>query len=307
MKKILLLIFFSFIFLNKIFSKTIDVGLYRLEVPNKFNLIDFSTFELMNESCEYFYDCYGIVDDKILEILNQINDGQNYNDIKILKPLISKYEKMMNSDKNFERNFKSFFKLLKSTLNKNNSGILFSYYGTRDDKNTSVLLNKYNIDLNIDEIKGMSDLELKKFLKKIKKEISSGSDTFMIMDGMGVKFKKFSIKRNSKNRVYLIFNGDIKYILGSSTIKIGKMVYYFSEIDNKLFAMDGICISNCSEFFSSFDQIVDKSFNQKIQIKNVSKSNDEDIVEKLQKLNDLYKSGVLTKEEFEKAKKKILN
>jgi hypothetical protein len=85
------------------------------------------------------------------------------------------------------------------------------------------------------------------------------------------------------------------------------MVYYFSEIDNKLFAMDGICISNCSEFFSSFDQIVDKSFNQKIPIKNVSKSNDEDIVEKLQKLNDLYKSGALTKEEFEKAKKKILN
>jgi len=307
MKKILLLIFFSFIFLNQSFSKTIDVGLNKLEVPNKFNLIDFSTFELMSESCEYFYNCYGIVDDKILEILNQINDGQNYNDIKILKPLISKYEKVINSDKNFERNFKSFFKLLKSTLNKNNSGILFSYYGTRDDKNTSVLLNKYNIDLNIDEIKGMSDLELKKFTKKIKKEISSGSDTFMIMDGMGVKFKKFSIKRNSKNRVYLIFNGDIKYILGSSTIKIGKMVYYFSEIDNKLFAMDGICISNCSEFFSSFDQIVDKSFNQKIPIKNVSKSNDEDIVEKLQKLNDLYKSGVLTKEEFQKAKKKILN
>ena len=307
MKKILLLIFFSFIFLNQSFSKTIDVGLNKLEVPNKFNLIDFSTFELMSESCEYFYNCYGIVDDKILEILNQINDGQNYNDIKILKPLISKYEKVINSDKNFERNFKSFFKLLKSTLNKNNSGILFSYYGTRDDKNTSVLLNKYNIDLNIDEIKGMSDLELKKFTKKIKKDISSGSDTFMIMDGMGVKFKKFSIKRNSQNRVYLIFNGDIKYILGSSTIKIGKMVYYFSEIDNKLFAMDGICISNCSEFFSSFDQIVDKSFNQKIPIKNVSKSNDEDIVEKLQKLNDLYKSGVLTKEEFQKAKKKILN
>jgi hypothetical protein len=261
----------------------------------------------MNESCEYFYSCYGLVDDKILEILNQINDGQNYNDIKILKPLISKYEKMMNSDKNFERNFKSFFKLLKSTLNKNNSGILFSYYGTQDEKSTSALLNKYNIDLNIDEIKGMSDLELKKFTKKIKKEITSGSDSFMLMDGMGIKFKKFSIKRNSENRVYLIFNGDIKYILGSSTIKIGKMVYYFSEIDNKLFAMDGFCISNCSEFFSSFDQIVDKSFNQKISIKNVSKSNNEDIVEKLQKLNDLYKSGVLTKEEFEKAKKKILN
>ena len=31
------------------------------------------------------------------------------------------------------------------------------------------------------------------------------------------------------------------------------------------------------------------------------------ITDQLKKLNDLYKSGVLTKEEFEKAKKKILN
>ena len=32
-----------------------------------------------------------------------------------------------------------------------------------------------------------------------------------------------------------------------------------------------------------------------------------DIVDQLNSLNELYKSGVLTKEEFEKAKKKILN
>ena len=31
------------------------------------------------------------------------------------------------------------------------------------------------------------------------------------------------------------------------------------------------------------------------------------IVDQLESLNELYKSGVLTKEEFEKAKKKILN
>jgi len=31
------------------------------------------------------------------------------------------------------------------------------------------------------------------------------------------------------------------------------------------------------------------------------------MTDQLKKLNDLYKSGVLTKEEFEKAKKKILN
>ena len=35
--------------------------------------------------------------------------------------------------------------------------------------------------------------------------------------------------------------------------------------------------------------------------------NDKDFVDQLNKLNDLYKSGVLTEEEFEKAKKRILN
>ena len=39
----------------------------------------------------------------------------------------------------------------------------------------------------------------------------------------------------------------------------------------------------------------------------IIKNNKQSIVEELEKLNDLYKSGVLTKEEFEKAKKKILN
>ena len=39
----------------------------------------------------------------------------------------------------------------------------------------------------------------------------------------------------------------------------------------------------------------------------LSSNQSEDTVEQLKKLNDLYKSGVLSKDEFEKAKKKILN
>ena len=39
----------------------------------------------------------------------------------------------------------------------------------------------------------------------------------------------------------------------------------------------------------------------------LSKNLSNDILDQLNKLNDLYKSGILTKDEFEKAKKKILN
>ena len=45
---------------------------------------------------------------------------------------------------------------------------------------------------------------------------------------------------------------------------------------------------------------------KKKETKTVKKS-DQDITEKLKNLNELYKSGALTKEEFEKAKKKLLN
>ena len=38
----------------------------------------------------------------------------------------------------------------------------------------------------------------------------------------------------------------------------------------------------------------------------IIKKNSEDIIDQLKKLNDLYKDGILTKEEFEKAKKKVL-
>ena len=43
--------------------------------------------------------------------------------------------------------------------------------------------------------------------------------------------------------------------------------------------------------------------------KDINTDNDQsnDVVEQIQKLNDLLKSGVLTKEEFDKAKKKLLN
>jgi hypothetical protein len=45
----------------------------------------------------------------------------------------------------------------------------------------------------------------------------------------------------------------------------------------------------------------------KIKSSSINNNESSNIVEQLQKLNELYKSGVLTKEEFEKAKKKLLD
>ena len=72
-------------------------------------------------------------------------------------------------------------------------------------------------------------------------------------------------------------------------------------------------ISNSSKFHKEFE-IMTKAKNRHklsldkyiLDIKAEVKSKDP-IIDQLNKLNDLFKSGALTKEEFEKAKKKILN
>ena len=69
------------------------------------------------------------------------------------------------------------------------------------------------------------------------------------------------------------------------------------------------CFVECSKFNTKFNKMITPVFSTKLEIvddikKTVDNNN---IVDQLNSLNELYKSGVLSKEEFEKAKKKILN
>ena len=96
-------------------------------------------------------------------------------------------------------------------------------------------------------------------------------------------------------------------ILTLMFVLFGLYVVYLSEVDNKLFMFDGICVVKCSNFFSNFNSIIEKSFNKETVTGTVLNSQDNNFIKQLEQLNNLYKSGVLTKEEFEKAKKKILN
>jgi hypothetical protein len=70
------------------------------------------------------------------------------------------------------------------------------------------------------------------------------------------------------------------------------------------------CWVNCQKQTQRFNDMIEPlilNVSNNIDSFNNSKLEDNNIVNQLQKLNDLYKAGVLTKEEFEKAKKKILN
>ena len=303
MKKYILIL--SLIFIStKSFTKELDLGMHKIIFPNKFNVINWNDTSFGSSFCQEFSTCFGLIDNKALEIVNQVEAGKNFEEIKAIKPIITKYNNMIDSFS--DTKVKSLFKTTKNILKKNNSGTFFTYFRTDENINDNDILSEYGI--NIDEIRDMSSQEIQKFSNKIKNEITSGKDYYMFMDGLFINFEKFTVSKYSNNKPYLIINGDITYLLTSSKIKLGNIAYYISEINDKLFVMDGYCVVNCKTFFSDFDQIIDDSFKSKSKsIKIESSNKDTDFINQIQDLNELYKSGVLSKEEFEKAKKKILN
>ena len=303
MKKYILIL--SLIFIStKSFTKELDLGMHKIIFPNKFNVINWNDTSFGSSFCQEFSTCFGLIDNKVLEIVNQVEAGKNFEEIKVIKPIITKYNKMIDSFS--DTKVKSLFKTTKNILKKNNSGTFFTYFRTDEKINDNDMLSEYGI--NIDEIREMSSSELQKFSNKIKNEITSGKDYYMFMDGLFINFDKFTISKYSNKKPYLIINGDITYLLTSSKIKLGNIAYYISEVDDKLFVMDGYCVVNCKSFFADFNKIIDNSFKSKNKSsKSMSTKKDSDFINQIQELNDLYKSGVLSKDEFEKAKKKILN
>jgi len=83
--------------------------------------------------------------------------------------------------------------------------------------------------------------------------------------------------------------------------------------NNKIFLGLSICSKKCNgstdflRIIEPTNLYVSSNRIKKTQDTKTNNSNSENIVEQLNSLNKLYKSGVLTKEEFEKAKKKILD
>ena len=84
---------------------------------------------------------------------------------------------------------------------------------------------------------------------------------------------------------------------------------YLGEHNNRTYGFISACFVDCSKFNSKFDKMIKSTFSTKEQIQKTKNSlpKDGDLTEQLKTLSELYKSGALTKEEFTKAKKKLLN
>ena len=57
MKKTLILLFLVFSFSSNVFSKTLDMEITTLEVPNKYYLVNWKETNFANEMCKEFSKC----------------------------------------------------------------------------------------------------------------------------------------------------------------------------------------------------------------------------------------------------------
>ena len=142
-------------------------------------------------------------------------------------------------------------------------------------------------------LKNMNKAEMNKAALEYKKEFKDGLNIGEI-EGLNFKISKFKIEKNELNSPAL----DLKVRSNMFNINWDLEIYAYLK-NNKPIIVGSECIGTCK----GISEIKNKIVYSKIKTSNISS----DIVDQLKSLNDLYKSGALTKEEFEKAKKKILN
>ena len=144
---------YFFIISTKSFAKELNLGMHKIIFPNKFNVINWNDTSFGSSFCQEFSTCFGLIDNKVLEIVNQVEAGKNFEEIKAIKPIITKYNKMLDSFS--DSKVKSLFKTTKNILKKiksvvklpknahveggdvvlDDGHIFIGYYGQKDYKN----------------------------------------------------------------------------------------------------------------------------------------------------------------------------
>ena len=148
-----------------------------------------------------------------------------------------------------------------------------------DGSNFSFMRRPAHVDASNVDTKNYVGMTLKDCRKK------SGKECYLFASGYKILWDNGSNKKRRKLKRKEIRAGKTKAILQ-------ELGFYNPDYSQ-------------SSSSSSSDNL--SSDNPSSKSKEKPKKNSQNIVENLKELNDLYKSGVISLEEFEKAKKKLLN
>ena len=340
MKKAIAIIILGLLLSGNVEAKTKNIGNgLSINIPNKYKYFELTFRQLVSRfpeivSDEQIYDDFGIgMGAKLIVISDNQKTIKFFNDVtsatgleklnrKYVQPLMQKLQgqkfldKMMKIIQKEEPNadfenmteeemvqlmekisenpkmIKAFERLFKPNFKK-----FFAEYDL--DKYTILLIGDKNAEY-LEEIKDESISDLTQNLKDLLEEFYEETNDPSLKD---IRDWQFEIAKNHNGNLYLYSDDSLQSPYVTSR--------YYSETfwtthNNKIFIASSICTEKCNASTDLLDVI--KPTNLFVESNSIATdSTNNNLVEQLNSLNKLYKSGALTKEEFEKAKNKILN
>mgnify|MGYP001200747082 CR=1 FL=1 len=318
MKKIIIIMFFFIYFISHGSAKILNLNEnITLDVPNSHYYFKFEEDEISSafyggmddflgalNDLDIDIDLYLVGPNKIIQIVEQVLKGKKVEDLDFVKKLIKKAErKNFSSEKS---QMKWAVKEIRSLLKKEKINF-FTYvmvskidFNQLEDGEFKEIINKHD---------QMSQNELKNATKEYRKQMTSLSKdnkSIPVNEDSTIVLNKFEIAKNINGQLFLNLNAKFDWM---NVVKIPFHIY-ISRTNGYIFAVITECWVNCQKQTQRLNDMIKPLISNALNnsdTNNKSKQKDNNIVNQLQKLNELYKSGVLTKEEFEKAKKKILN
>ena len=294
MKKLLGIVVLGLLLTHNSFAKTINIDdKILLNVPENFNYIKIETDEVADYYEEFFSSLgvdaafYYVGTDDSIEFANAMVNDQE----KVLEPIMKKMERKNFSTEKSMINFVS--KEIKKLMKKRKyQGVIWVLISEESLEDTD-----YDLFETVESLKNMNQADMNKealeYKKELKQELSVDG-----VEGLNLKVSKFKIEKNKINSPAF----DLKIAANMFNINWDMEVYGYLK-NNKPIIVGSECIGKCKGVTGIKNMIVYSD----ITSTSTSSESPLNIVDNLNKLNDLYKSGVLTKDEFEKAKKKILN
>jgi hypothetical protein len=322
MKKILGIIVLGLFWCNTLSAKILNIeNKIQIEVPSSHKFIRYNNEEItesINELKDSIdgmeVDFYLVGPSKYVDLEQAlVMDGEDPMENEYVKSIIKKYEGKL------ER------KMLQDPLKAGKWIISEMKKIMKKEKIDFItyvfLINKTLIEMSseedeiidmLTELQSMNNSELIKQTKEIKKEIASfegASRTSYAIGPSTFTYNKLKISKNKNGNLFL--KGPSKFFMAiNETMTIDAVLnVYLGEHNNRTYAFLSACYVDCSKFNSKFDKMIKPTFSTKEQIQKTKStlSADSNLTEQLKTLSELYKSGALTKEEFTKAKKKLLN
>ena len=336
MKKLLGIVVLGLLLSGNVFAKTKNIGNgLSINIPNNYEYFELTFKQLSSRFPDIDYtdlDEWGIgIDSKIVVLANKKKSIRLFEDLTTVTGLAKLegefYEPLLELFENpalikiVEKYVKKKFPNSDlDNLSEEELNILF-YQGFADKKFMKKidiyirpLINKFNskyefdkitVILNLDkkssiaeEINKISVADAKKILKDlIKQMIKESPKDPMVRE---LKSMKYKINKNHHGNLYLQSNW-----IGKDALQTAQELILTSHND-KFFFMVSSCYKKCQS--TDFLDII-KPTDLYIQSKFVAKENENttDIIDQLKSLKELMDSGVLTEDEFVKAKKKLLN